>query len=515
MRQEQIKFLGKQKPSEFTYEDKKQLNFFSYFIIPLPHKVYDFKKVDEFLKLIKETEWEIVNKNKNRIFDGNNELKKYIYDGFLPYFDETKKKEFFLEKNHFLLNKKIEKSFKVFDKDKQEVGEIIFKEVELWILADNIAFFVIKCGIDNSSNLTLNELSKINRILRDFRNLQIEETEKIIKQNNKSQNGNLIEWIKNLTKKTKDDKSFLNIDNFESEDLYPVFNSSYYAKLLTAIHIEIDENKLDKIEPIINQELREEEFFGASIIEEVSYLLATTSDLYPSKAFESDESYINSILDNGGINIWKYWSGVAIKDSLAFFSLNEGGGMIVSSSKEINYFIYILNLYLNYSVKLLEYNLAQDKYFLDLENSFLMLKNIQKLKNLYMSEEISIKFQPNHIYTAILNGLSTKRLLEEVEQNIEKTHERTKDSTSIIISAVTFIIAIMGFFISQDTIKEFLTKHPFKEYIISYVITITLFIAIMILIISYRKKILGCMSNLKKCIPSFARKIKNIFTRKD
>jgi hypothetical protein len=487
-RQEQIEFLGKHQPSKFK-EDKR--NFLSYFIIPLPHKVYDFKTIDEFLNKVDKNKWKILNeKEGKRVLDYNKELKKHVYETFLPFYNEEEKNNFFIEKKHFLLRKEINKEFEIetkYNNGETKCNKFVLEDIDLWILEENIAFFVLKFGINKNSKLTINDLSALNRI-RDFRNFKIDK------------NANVIDYLLGLTK--VGNKSFLNITkkDLESDEFYPIYNSSYYAKLLTAVHIDIDDNKLSEIKGTTTKELKKVDIDKIDIIEEIPFLLASTSEFYPVKTWEANEEYINEMVNRGGINIWKYWSGTALKDSLAFFSVNDGKGMIVSSCKDINYFIYILNLYLNYSVKLLENRLARDKYFFDIEKSFKMAERLQVLKNLYMSEEIAIKFQPNKIHQAILSGLETKELLEEVQNNVEKTYDRTKDNTEFIATLFTITVALVGLFVSQDDIREFIHKN--------IILALSLFLIFGLIIISSRRKIIGGISRLKIILPHIANKIK-------
>jgi len=493
-RQEQIEFLGQQKPSKFN--DKK--NFLSYLIIPIPHKVYDFKTIDEFLNKVDEANWDFLNKQNKRVLDYANSLKKHIYESFLPFYNEKKKDNFFIEKKHLLLRKKINKKFKIeskYDNGKTTDNDFILEDIDLWILEENIAFFVLKFGIDEYSKLTLNDLSITNRTLKDFRNLQIKNNSIIFDK----ENANFIDWLLNLTK--IDNKSFLNIkkEDLESDDFYPIYNSSYYAKLLTAVHINIEDTKLSQIEKT-TQELKTIEIDGTDTIEEMPFLLATTSELYPSKMWEANENYINEMVNKGGINIWKYWSGITLKDSLSFFSVNDGGGMIVSSCKDINYFIYIMNLYLDYSIKLLEDKLAKDKHFFDIEKSFKMAEKLQILKNLYMNEEIAIRFQPNEIHQAILSGLETKKLLEEVQNNVEKTYDRTKDNTGFIATLITITVALAGLFVSQDEIRDLIHKN--------IILTLILFLIIGLIIITFRRRLIGWISRWKIITQYYFKRIK-------
>jgi hypothetical protein len=547
-RQEQISLLGKKaKIGEYEYNNKKHKNFLSYFIIPVPHK---FNEKRKNLEDVEKCGWKILNLksdgiNKKRIFDFNSDLKKYIYEGLMP---QKTKKDFINEKSNIVLQKKISEDFKI----RTQSNDVFMRleEVDLWILEGNIAFFVLKFQLSDKYNLetntvNLNELSNVNRILRDFRNVFIFENGNEIIHVNNLDYIKIVKWEKNknaLVKERKtvdvnaikslnyfkfhkkvqnkiyyfkkpeeklidylfritqyDKKSFLNIteQDLDKEQFYPIYNSSYYAKLLTAAHVEIDYEILSLIESPTTGELKRIEIDGTDTIEEMPFLLASTSDFYPSESWESNENYINEMVNKGGINIWKYWSGIALKDSLAFFSVNDGGGMIVSACKDINYFIYILNLYVNYRVKLLEHNLILDRYFIDIEKNLKNLEEVQRLHNMYMSEEIAIRFQPNEIHQAIMRGLELKELFNEVEENIKNTYERAKDNTGIIISIFSGVIALIGFFLTKDKIKSYI--YQFYEYSpFLSILSLVLIIMFIGLGIFYRRKIYKFLALLKR-----------------
>ena len=122
-----------------------------------------------------------------------------------------------------------------------------------------------------------------------------------------------------------------------------------------------------------------------------------------------------------------------------------------------------------------------------------------------MNEEIAIRFQPNEIHQAILNGLETKEILEEVENNIEKTYERTKDNTGFIATLITVSIALAGLFISQEEVRKLVHSH--------IVVSLLLLIILALFLILIRKKIIGLLSMLKIQIPYILKKIKIWFNK--
>ena len=265
--------------------------------------------------------------------------------------------------------------------------------------------------------------------------------------------------------------------------------------MITAIQIDTDTIKDNNdnevaIEGSFEEELKFIEIDGSSTLDEMPYYLATTSDIYPDRLFEASEAYIYSLMNEGGISLWKYWSGVAIEDSLAFFSLKSGGSGIVNSARNNVYFIYMLNLYINYQLRYLEHTLI-DKDFINIDNIYPKIMDLQRLNNQFIGNEIAIKFQPNEIHQAISKALQTKEMFEEIENNIAKTYELTKDNTNIIITIFMGFATFIGAFLSKDKIISFYDKHT------NTAITITIFVILFVIIgIVKRKSVMSFINKI-------------------
>jgi hypothetical protein len=256
---------------------------------------------------------------------------------------------------------------------------------------------------------------------------------------------------------TNQAKKLQDIQN--NKKYYPIFNSSYNAKMITGIHIDEDSVANEEIEGAYTEDLISMYIDGVSTLEELPYLLATTSELYPTKMWEGNEEYIFAEIGNGQINVWKYWSGVALYDSLAFFSVAEGGSAIINSARNSYYFIYMLNLYAIYKLRYFENELIDDD-FVSIENIRPLLSDLQRLKNQYMCSELSALFQPNIVHQAIKNAIHVDDMYEEIKENIEVTLELTERNTDIIMTIVFSLFSMVGLYFNQDKLIEVFTDHP-------------------------------------------------------
>lgn len=474
-RQEKINAIGKLRPS--TYLDTGVKNQMSYFIIPVAHEVYKKRNPEDIIKSFASLNWTVINnegQNPETLFPTDKRtiesVKSYLYDYMIPSMEDGKKniREFFSEKKTILLRKndlETQWNFENF-----EHGKIVYKAtfelegIDLWILDDCIAFFTVRTKLSVDDESTLTDISaKFNRSMRDFRSLYMNQGTKTFS-NDASTGMEVLQWLYSLLE--IDGQSLLSQTEEKAQDLIkveayqPVFNTSYHAKMITAIHIDEMEIDGEEIESSYTDDLMTMLIDGTSTIEEIPYHLASTSALYPTKMWENNEEYINSQVGNGEINIWKYWSGVALHDSLAFFSIGEGGSGIVNSSRNSYYFIYMLNLYVNYKLRYFEHRLI-DSEFTSIENIRPMFTELQKLKNQFMCTEISSLFQPNIVHAAVNNAMKTDDIYEEIKGNVEVTLELTAKNTDIMITAVFSIFSIMGMWLSQDMLTSFFAEHPY------------------------------------------------------
>lgn len=457
--------------------------FKSTYIIPFKHNFHaiEVSKVSEVINGLNESKWKIIN---NQIVDELYlfDIKKYLVESLTPIFPDTiEKQELFIkyQKSLLLRTSSIEKIKLICnnDKCKNTTFELVLNSIDLWILDDNIGFFVLH--VENSEKIY--ELEKysscINRVLRDYNELysfEDKESSCLYISNTKDDkhSTSLINTLFSYTMlKTK--KSFLNLDSICSDN--GIIKSSYYAKMLTSIYIDKDKMQVDNNEvDIINSrdKLTEETSTDFEYFDEIPYLLATTSaiDISSEPMFVSHKRFIYEHLDNNSIHIWRNWVGVALQDSCAFFSIKNGGKNIVLSNSTSNYFLYMMNLIVNIKLKKYEDDVI-DEEFINIHKIYPLKRKLQKLKNQYIANEVAIKFQPNKIYNQMTIGLNNKQLIDEVSSNINTTLDLTKQNTDALISAGAVIFAIGSFW---EPISDGFSAHPIKTTIILFGIFIIL-----------------------------------------
>jgi len=464
--------------------------FKSAYIIPFKHNFHAIEdsKISEVISGISELEWSIIN---NQVIDELYlfDIKKYLVESLTPTFPDTiEKQKLFIkdQKSLLLKNTSIEKIKLTCNNNKciNATFELILSSIDIWILDDNVGFFVLH--VENSDKLY--ELEKystcINRTLRDYNELySFNDKENsclnISDTKDEKYKTSLIDTLFRCTiSKTK--KSFLNIKSICSDN--NIIKSSYYAKMLTSIYINHDKLQLgDNAVDIINSrdKLVEETSTDFEYFDEIPYLLATTSaiDISSEPMFVSHKRFIYKHLEKNSVHIWRNWVGIALQDSCAFFSIKNGGKNIVLSNSTSNYFLYMMNLIVNIKLKIYEDDVI-DEEFINIHKIYPLKRKLQKLKNQYIANEIAIKFQPNKIYNQMTIGLNNKQLIDEVSSNIDTTLDLTKQNTDALISAGAVIFATGSFW---KPISNGFSNHPIMT-------TIILFGAFIILIYGVYKR---------------------------
>lgn len=435
-----LEALGKLTPSK--YEGVS--NHVSYFVVPFEHRFYQ-EENEIFIKKLKELEekkiWKINNKCNIKSFcKSYSNIKENVLSNLFSSYDdsdEKKLKTFFKERRALSLsyaniNNEVWKfTHENMDKKKSFSHEIIFEGIDLWFFK-SIGFFVYKI----SSCLDLHTISSsLNRNLRHFTELKFDEVAKEIQYG-----------VKDEIKKFAESIFGLEI----------VFDStlSNYAKTITAVNLEEQGNITQELEAMLFREQSELSKFSADAIDVLmqgAYLLGTTTEFFPSDAFEPSDSYMYSMVSKGGIDIWKYWKGIGLYDTLAFLSYGKkGGGAIVTQARTTTYLLYIINLYLYLRLSQMDKKLNSRK-FVELDNLTRAREELQVLKNHFYISKIANVFQPNEIQAKIQQGLDTKDIIDTLENNISKSHEFAKDNYGTIFSVFA---AIQAFFAAMYAVKE-------------------------------------------------------------
>jgi len=478
-RQQMIDSAGKTIPNRHS----------SFFIIPFPHAIHsgicnkkDFNnnkttssiyksfsfndRIENFLTTMKKNGWDFLNQNQQEKKEGHGDIKQYIYENFFSKYTEKNKKNFFLERKNMVFKSSLSDStFSLIIKNDKKTSTTInftMSNLELWILDNNIAFLNIEtskaCFSTEKRELTTAEISsKFNFIMRDFNSLNINLKSKEITHDQKSDENIFLNSFFNNFKEieSKDTNIFnLNLDSIKTTNkYYAIYKATATAKIVSMIHINEDSFNSTSILADVEHQIGWNETERVDYLNEYAYLLATFSDFNPNNWYsEANETYMYMQVGSSSYSPFKYWTSIALKDSITFFGIKKENNYYLDNwQKNEVHFIYMLNLYINYNIKVFEQKLI-DESFTDIERHEELSRQMQRLKNEYFSNEIARRFQANELNLLIQKGMGYIDVYKEVESNISKTLKITNmniANTLKIFGAIFSIILLFG-----DNIKN-------------------------------------------------------------
>ena len=492
-REELIRQIGLKVPSYDEKNNKYRHN--SKFIITLPHAVFEginqekniygkrtqyidgyfqSTRIDNYIKAMSSLFWKLQNpkNNKSKKILISEDIKEYISNKLLPVFNKNNRCDFFQNNRNLLFslkNRKIIKQTWTLEclDNFQKKRDILFTidSIDLWVMDNNICFFVIDTSFSKDQTINISDISSIfNSRMREFKNLSISFKKKVIRHMKGDNNNSFIKSIMAYLLPNNADMNLLNINiaDLNQEDFFQVYESSPHAKMISSIHTQCDMENFD-INSLISKPA-----FELSVLEECSYLMGTFSSFPSYWPLESSRIYMYKQMEYSAIRPFGYWNGISLKDSVNFFGIQEGNFLFYNEDmKNEVYFIYMLNLYISLRIKLFEFRLI-DEEFSDYNNHVELYQQMQRLKNEYLSDEIARRFLPNELNLQIQKGLQYLGTYREVEVNIKNTLEITKDNLSLLVSISGFFMSVVFVFSDdiQTHIKTFFREN--LEMIINY-----------------------------------------------
>lgn len=446
-RQEKLKEIGSMKLQSYA----------SKLIIPCPHKFYE-NSYPQIKKTLSCLGWKINNESEGRCFGAFN-IKPYIYENVIPHINGDWKSVF--ENNKSVILSKNNLNYKC----TLEKYNFKINDIDLWIFEDHISFFALNIELD-FENLEIDDISSFHNKIRQFKflDLHLDESKKNISfvSSGYDETFSFIDFLLQLT---QDDskKSFLNIEKEDCNtlrkenkinNLFSIYNATTNGKLL--IGMQSIDTKYSDGSDIEDYDDKNINFYSTKelgLISEIPFYLASCSSMNPQKNSTHKDDYIYACAENGGFGVWKYSSGLTLHDSIAFFGLADDGGPIINNVNTSFYFIYMLNLYINFQIKYIEHEII-DSDFESLQINY-WYKKLQKLKNQFFADDIALKFQENEIHSTIARALKNQQLIDEVTNNLTTTKELTQSNFQLYLTALGLIFI----YLFEESIKEFATSN--------------------------------------------------------
>lgn len=382
--------------------------------------------------------WQKVQNNFHKI----DKLTDYIQDAM------------FTKNSIFSLN--LNKNFTLFVDGTQTIS-LHISHIEAVFFEQNILIISLFC----SSKASINDISiSLNRELRNPNFLYIDTKNcNILSIGDYLQNAQKLkdDYQKNTGKIMSFFEYFYDILGGEKQLILKDLRSgkSKYAKFITAIYAQTNQDLNDKL-LFAYPQLQHETDAAINLLQVCAHHLATANDLaLKDKKFEADIDFIRNNAKHYGIRLWRFWTGVAGLNSLAFLSINDGSSSIINQSKNEIYLIFLINYYVKLRLQDLDKKTIDDS-FMQQNKSRQNLESLLALKAKYFSQEVADSFQPIFIDKRLKKALGIDILMHQVEDNIIKTNELTKENNSSVIAIIIALYAASQEIISSITNSIFI-----------------------------------------------------------
>ncbi|EED33606.1 hypothetical protein NOR53_1576 [gamma proteobacterium NOR5-3] len=202
------------------------------------------------------------------------------------------------------------------------------------------------------------------------------------------------------------------------------------------------------------------------------------------RGWQASPEYLRTQFEDGGIEVWEYWRGLALHDTLAFLSTDKTVPMSAQSERgsqaeSLYYYLYVYLYHAQFKLNLLSSDII-DGELIDLYKSRIIQNRFNQFRNQYWFRDITIDFQGVLIANKIKQALRVNDAFETVESEVNDVAEfidsklekgkQTLIKTLIVIAYPLFYLAsISGL---RDTVDKYQELHAWETGAVVSVMTL-------------------------------------------
>lgn len=399
--------------------------------------------------------------------------------------------------------------------------------VDLWLFDDESGLIAFKARVDASAApagdpglLTLSQLSELHRYLRDCQDVSVTVS-------TSSQYKSEQQFWKDVVfgawlGRYEPGRDLLMRDGRPSSEVFDGF--SRYCKLLTGVQVGemgTGEEEFAWSSPLADPmsdypyvrhfaELQRGEwtnailaFQAASIAGYPSYRdlflveLATTSREGDAaghdrkRGWQYSIEYIRKLLDEGGIEIWEYWSGLALRDVCAFVAWSESMPLIRGNQLEARYYpLYAHAYHLRFELDSIAQNCV-DHDLIDNQLLRTQLRRFETFRSRYWFKEVTRDFVGVEVFERMKKGMQVDALFETVSTEVNEVGDylgamAERGRQALIALAIAAAYPVYAWFNLAsthtwlgsllDAYKRLHVSHPWPALAAAVVVTVVLFV---------------------------------------
>ena len=222
------------------------------------------------------------------------------------------------------------------------------------------------------------------------------------------------------------------------------------------------------------------------------------------RTWQISPEYLRYLLGEHGIEIWEYWRGMALHDTLAFLSYQEKMP-IIYQAESYYYPLYIYFYHVQFKLNCFSSEII-DQELNDVLQSRDIKDRFNKFRNQYWFTDVTVDFQGVEIARKIKTGLQINNLFETVSSEIGEISDYVDDKMDKgKQSFITFmVLALYPLFVIFDLIQIWSFHDWFISKIQTHPIVVSIFIVFIVaLFVTIVPRYIANITNMLKRIYAY------------
>ena len=223
------------------------------------------------------------------------------------------------------------------------------------------------------------------------------------------------------------------------------------------------------------------------------YDLATTGNVggaagFSGRGWQVSPEYLRELLGEGAIEIWEYWRGFALHDSLAVLATDKSMPMVPKKVNEKRhgsqletryYYLYVYLYHIQFRLNTLSSEII-DGDLVDLYKSRLIQNRFNQFRNQYWFRDLTVDFQGVYIADKLKKALRLDDAFQTVEEEIqdvasfidEKLEKGKQALITLLLAVVTPVIYLLDVLGVKDVLVRYGETHRVESIATAVVVLI-------------------------------------------
>lgn len=365
----------------------------------------------------------------------------------------------------------------------RESTELIFEIpwADLWLFDDQCGLLAFKVDLQQARPAseperapTLTDLSNLHGHLRDWRDGRVTVSRR-------DGDGSKLAFWKTVVFESwlglsRPDSHLLMRDGEPVEDVFD--SSSRYCKLLTGVQMGELGGGADEMawsvplaDPLPGypyerhfEELQQGDWRNAMLAFQAAAMagypsfrdlflleLATTSEEGAAgghagrRGWQFSLEYIRRLFDEGGIEIWEYWNGLALRDVCAFVSWSQSMPLVLKGQLEARFYpLYACVYHLRLELDHIAGNCV-DHNMMDAQRLRAELRRFELFRSRYWFKEVTRDFQGVEVFGRMKRGMQVDELFEAVSEEVNEVGEYLEGVTERGRQALMTLLVVAAY----------------------------------------------------------------------